>query len=75
LFLGIFFFFTYEDVGKRNEVDEANGAYVLPTTNAPAPGGVDPAKLKQPFVTESGAKAVPHGGGHASGDSKPAAAH
>ncbi len=42
LFLGLFFLLTYDDVGRRGEIDEDYGVPVLPSTGAYAPGGLTP---------------------------------
>jgi cytochrome c oxidase subunit 4 len=39
LFLAIFIFLTYDDVGRRGRVEPTYGSKVLPQTGAPAPGG------------------------------------
>lgn len=48
LFLGIFFLFTYEDLGARNQIDEQNGAQILLRTDEVAPGGLTAAQLTKP---------------------------
>ncbi len=40
VFLVLFVGMTYDDLGKRGQVDEANGTYVHPTTGEVAPGGL-----------------------------------
>ncbi len=40
LFLAIFFGFTYDDLGKRGRVDEAQGTSVHATNGQAAPGGL-----------------------------------
>ncbi len=40
LFLAIFFGFTYDDLGKRGRIDEANGTTVHATNGQAAPGGL-----------------------------------
>lgn len=40
LFLGIFVFLTYEDVGKRGDVDPTNGGNINPISGEVAPGGM-----------------------------------
>lgn len=54
LFLGIFFLFTYEDLGERNRVDEQNGATMLLRTDEMAPGGMPGAK--PPAIERAAAK-------------------
>jgi cytochrome c oxidase subunit 4 len=39
LFLGIFIAFTYDDLGKRGQLDSAYGGTVDPRTGTAAPGG------------------------------------
>ncbi len=65
-FLGIFYLFTYQDLGMRNEIDEENGATMLLRTGEMAPGGMPGAK---PPSTET------HGGRAPGAHGEPAPAH
>jgi cytochrome c oxidase subunit 4 len=60
VFLGVFFFFTYEDTSSRNRIDEVNGSHVLVTNAQTAPGGF----ANTPIPVTGGE----HGEGHSGGE-------
>jgi cytochrome c oxidase subunit 4 len=69
LFLAIFILLTYDDLGKRGEVDPAYGGTVNVETGAPAPGGEPATTATQDDVEEEAPKAAP--GSSAGGGEKP----
>ena len=77
-FIGVFFAYTFNDVGHRGEFDSDSSVWVNPRTGEAAPGSMEPRKPEAehgehaaaaggehggaPAPAPSGAPAAPHGG-------------
>jgi cytochrome c oxidase subunit IV len=71
LFLGIFIVFTYDDLGRRGEVDNSYGGTTDLRSGAAAPGGEPATSATIDDVEEEAPKGAPHAGG-AGGEKAPA---
>lgn len=81
-FIGVFFAYTFNDVGHRGEFDSDSSVWVNPRNGEPAPGSMEPRKHEPEHAAagggEHGGAAAPageHGGAPAPAASGPATPH
>lgn len=64
-FIGIFFAYTFNDVGHRGEFDGDSSVWVNPRTGEIAPGSMEPRKAEPEHAAPAGSAPAPaHGGEH-----------